>query len=144
MKKLHFSIEINAPREKAWNILWNDITYRDWTSIFQEGSYAVSDWKEGSKILFLSPEGSGMYSRIARKIPNEFMSFEHLGEVKEGEELEAWKAPEGWAGAMENYKLESAGTGTKLDVELDTTNEFAEMFGEIFPKALKRVKALCE
>jgi hypothetical protein len=52
MKQLHFSTDINAPRETVWNVLWNDATYRDWTSVFAEGSYAVSDWNEGSKIQF--------------------------------------------------------------------------------------------
>jgi hypothetical protein len=37
--------------------MWDDSTYRQWTSAFSEGSHAVSDWKEGSKVLFLSPEG---------------------------------------------------------------------------------------
>jgi len=49
---LHIEIDINATKEKVWDILWNDATYTQWTSIFCEGSHAVSDWKEGSKILF--------------------------------------------------------------------------------------------
>lgn len=72
--------------KKIWNVLWTDATYRMWTSAFCEGSYAVSDWKEGSKILFLSPDGGGMSSIIAKNIPNEFMSFKHLTEVKNNEE----------------------------------------------------------
>ncbi len=67
MKTLHFSIKIKAPREKVWQILWEDATYRQWTSVFNESSYAVSDWEEGSKIQFLSADGSGMYSLIDKK-----------------------------------------------------------------------------
>lgn len=63
MEKLHFSTNINAPREKVWDTLWNDNSYRKWTSAFMEGSYAETDnWKEGSKVLFLSPGGDGMGS----------------------------------------------------------------------------------
>ena len=99
MKKLNFSIEIKAPKEKVWRILWDDITYRKWTGAFSEGSYAVSDWEEGSKILFLSPNGEGMFSTIAKKIPNEFMSFKHLGMVKNGvEDLNSEQIKE-WPGA---------------------------------------------
>ncbi|MEO5890401.1 MAG: hypothetical protein ABIQ31_09120 [Ferruginibacter sp.] len=54
METLHFSTTIKAPAEKIWSVLWSDKTYRAWTGIFDEGAYAVPDWKEGSKILFLS------------------------------------------------------------------------------------------
>ena len=86
MNTLHFKTNINAPKEKVWKILWDDKTYREWTSAFMEGSYAESDWKEGSKICFLAPGGSGMFSIIEKKIPNEQMTFKHLGEIKEGKE----------------------------------------------------------
>jgi hypothetical protein len=27
MEKINFSIDINAPKEKVWNVLWNDESY---------------------------------------------------------------------------------------------------------------------
>ena len=80
MQKLHFSIEIEAPREKVWNVLWDDTAFRDWTSVFAEGSsYAVSDWKEGGRIQFLDPtNNAGISSVIEKLVPHEFMSFKHL------------------------------------------------------------------
>lgn len=87
MQRINFSISINASKEKVWQVLWDDSTYRQWTSAFFEGSYAVTDnWKEGTKVLFLSPGGSGMVSTVAANRANEYMSFKHLGEVKEGVE----------------------------------------------------------
>jgi hypothetical protein len=86
MEKLHYDIAINATPEKVWKVLWTDKTYREWTSAFSEGSHAETDWKEGSKVLFLDGNGQGMVSKIAVNRPNEFMSFEHLGEVHEGKE----------------------------------------------------------
>ena len=106
MKRLNFSIQISAPKEKVWNVLWDDLTYRKWTSTFSEGSYAISDWKEGSKILFLSPNGEGMFSTIAKKIFYEFMSFKHLETVKGGEEQPDNEETKKWSGAMENYSLD--------------------------------------
>ena len=86
--------------------MWNDDSYRKWTSPFAEGSYAKTDnWKEGSKVLFLGPGGDGMVSKVASNKKNEFMSFEHLGVVKNGIEDTESDSVKGWAGAKENYRL---------------------------------------
>lgn len=144
MKKLNFSIRINAPKEKVWQVLWDDATYRKWTSVFSEGSYAVSDWQEGSKILFLSPDGGGMHSIIARKMPNELMSFKHLGIVKDGEEQPDNEETKKWSGAMEDYSLTETGGTTELAVAMDMTEDHEQYFKDTFPKALETVKALAE
>ena len=78
MEKKQFKILINAPREKVWEKLWNDASYREWTSVFSEGSAAETDWKEGSRVLFTDGKGNGMVSTIAVKKPNEVMSFRPL------------------------------------------------------------------
>ena len=59
MEKLKFSIVINAPKEKVWNIMLEDSTYRIWTDTFTKGSHYVGDWNKGSKILFLAPAKDG-------------------------------------------------------------------------------------
>ncbi len=144
MQKLSFKIMINAPREKVWSILWDDATYRQWTTAFSETSYAVTDWKKGSKVLFLDGEGSGMVSRIAENIPNEYMSIEHLGEVRGGVEDTDSDKVKAWAGSHENYTLKTIGNGTELHIDMDITEEFKEMFEKMWPKALDKVKQLAE
>ena len=144
MKKEKFSIDIHAPREKVWKVLWDDETYRHWTSVFSAGSYAVSDWKEGSKIQFLSSDGNGMFSEIAKSRPPEFMSFRHLGVIKEGEEQHVDQETENWVGALENYELKQKNGQTELTVEMDVTEDFQKYFQETFPKALEKVKELSE
>lgn len=144
MEKLVFSISINATPEKVWNILWTDATYRKWTSAFMEGSYAVTDWKEGSKVLFLDGRGMGMVSRIAVNRPNEYMSIEHLGEVKDGVEDTTSDRVKAWAGARENYTLKKNNDQTELTIDMGITEEFKEMFEQIWPKALANVKQLSE
>lgn len=145
MKKLKFSIDIKVPKEKIWKVLWDDQTYRTWTSAFTEGSHAESDWNEGSKILFLDPKGQGMYSTIARKIPNEFMSFKHIGYVKDGKEQPVDKETTKWSGATENYTLKEHDGITTLTVENDTSGEeWENMLKDAFPKALNKVKELSE
>ncbi|MEI6408303.1 MAG: VOC family protein, partial [Bacteroidota bacterium] len=140
MKKLNFSIQINATKARVWNTLWDDDTYRKWTVVFQEGSYAESDWEEGSPIKFLGPGGNGMSSRIARLIPNEFMSFEHLAEIKNGVENPDFA----WAGSFENYSLHEKDGGTELVSEMDSDANFESFFLDTVPKALELIKQLAE
>ena len=144
MEKINFSTEINAPSEKVWKVLWDHESYKKWTTPFFEGSYAKTDnWKEGSKAIFLDGNNRGMLSKIVRNIPGEYLSIQHLGELKEGtEQLES--AEQKWSGFFENYILRSSGNGTELLIEMDVVDEFKEYFGDIWPKALEKVKDLAE
>jgi hypothetical protein len=144
MEKLNFSTSINAPKDKVWKTLWEDETYRKWTSVFSPTSYADTDWKEGSKVLFLDGQGSGMVSKIEANRPNEFMSFEHLGEVHNGVEDTESDKVKAWAGALENYTLKEVDGQTELLVEIDISEEHKDMFMGMFPKALEQVKVLSE
>lgn len=144
MEKLQFTTKINAPKEVVWKTLWEDATYRKWTSVFSPTSYADTDWKEGSKVLFLDSKGDGMVSKIETNRPNELMSFKHLGEVKNGVEDTESDKVKGWAGAMENYTLKEADGLTELLVEMDMNEEYKDMFIGMFPKALEQVKLLSE
>ena len=144
MHRLAFSITINAPKEKVWRAMLEDATYRQWTSAFQEGSYAVTDWNKGSKARFLTPAGDGMVSRIVAHRPNEFLSIKHVGSVKNGIEDTESEEVKGWAGALENYTLgEQDGTST-LSIEMDVTDEYRSYFEETWPKALSRLKPISE
>ena len=144
MQKINFSTSINASKEKVWKVLWDDSSYRKWTRVFSEGSYAVTDWKEGSKVLFLSANGEGMVSKIEMKKPNEFMSFKHLGTVKNGvEDLDSEQTKQ-WSGAMENYTPREADGSTTLTVEMDVTDDFKDYFMNTWPGALEEVKLLSE
>ncbi|MES2848675.1 MAG: SRPBCC domain-containing protein [Bacteroidota bacterium] len=142
MITLNYSTNIKAPREKIWEILWNDDTYRKWTAAFMEGSYAESTWEEGDKISFLAPDKGGMFGIIEKKVPNTEMSFRHKGEIKDGvEEIKNWE------NATERYFLSDKDGGTQLDVVLtmdDENKEFAGYFNDVFPKALGTIKQLGE
>lgn len=145
MEKIHFSTSINAPREKVWNVLWDQELYKEWTSPFAEGSYAETDnWKEGSEVLFLGPGGDGMVSRVASNKKNEFMSFKHLGVVKNGVEDTESESVKGWAGAFENYTLTENNGKTQLDIDMDANDDFKDYFLKTWPVALEKVKELAE
>ncbi len=145
MKKIHFSTTIQSSPEKVWQTLWNIDSYRQWASVFSPDSTVQTDnWKEGSKVLFHDGSGNGMVSTVAANKPNQFMSFKHLGMVKEGVEDTASDEVKGWAGAHENYTLTSSNGTTKLSVDMDITDEFEGYFEKTFPKALAEVKRIAE
>lgn len=138
-KKVSFTIQINAGKEKVWEALWSEANYEKWTSVFGEGNKAISDWKEGSKIQFVAKDGAGLFSIIEKKATNEHIVFKHLGEMKNGEEI----ANE-WAGAKEKYFLSEINGITTIDVEIDTKEEYTDYFNGAFPKALQIVKQISE
>jgi uncharacterized protein YndB with AHSA1/START domain len=144
MEHLHFSTHINAPRERIWNVLWNEDTYPQWTAPFGAGGRAESDWKEGGRIRFLSAEGDGMYAVIDRKDEPAFISFTHQGAFKDGKEQPLDDATRAWAGAKEQYTLKEQNGGTELSVAMDVVEGEASSFREMFPKAFAIVKQLAE
>ena len=145
MIKVNFSAAIHAPKQRVWYVLWEKSFYEQWTRLFAEGSTVKTDgWKEGSMVQFLGPNENGMVSMVIANKPNEYMSFRHLGIVKDGVEDTTSDEATGWAGAMENYTLKEENGITVLTVEMETTEEYKDYFNNKWPKALAKVKELSE
>lgn len=150
MQKLHFSIKINAPVEKVWNTMLGSETYKDWTSVFNAGgSTFKGNWEKGSKMLFIGPdpetgEEGGMVSRIAENVPNEFISIEHVGIFNNGVEDTTSEEAKKWAPAFENYTFKEENGVTEVQVDIDMMDEYVDMFSEMWPKSLERLKELAE
>lgn len=143
MTSIDFTVQIAAPPQKVWSCLWQDAHYRNWTSVFCEGSYAVSDWKEGSKIQFLSPGAAGMYSIIESMQEPHKMLFKHIGEIKNGEEQPVTDA-QGWQDAREGYTLSFANGITTVVVTINVLETYAGYFTKTFPVALQKLKEIAE
>jgi hypothetical protein len=143
MKTVQFSTDIKAPAETVWNALWQDDNYRQWTSVFSPGSYAQSDWKEGSSVRFLAPDGDGIYSIIAKMEQYAYMGIMHIGEVKQFKDQPVDESAE-WSGAIEVYRLEKTKDGTRLVVDIDISPNEEEHFQKVFPQALAEVKRIAE
>jgi len=149
MEKLHFKIEIDAPKEKVWKTMLEDATYRLWTTPFSEGSYYKGDWSKGSKIIFLGPnpetgKEGGMVSRIAENKLYEYISIEHLGVINDGVEDTTSEELKKWTHAFENYAFKEKNGKTDVLVDIDINEEYAEMFKGMWPKALNKLKELSE
>lgn len=146
MNTLNYSIFINADKEKVWNTMLEDATYRQWTKAFNETSHYVGDWSEGSKIHFLGTDENGdnlggMVSEIAKNIPFEYVSIKHLGIIENGVEKPYDENTVGF----ENYSFTEKDGGTQLDVELTNLPvEYQDMMNEMWPKALDILKEISE
>ncbi|MEI8201315.1 MAG: hypothetical protein WCG21_14755 [Eubacteriales bacterium] len=142
MKKIQFSVEINASKESVWATLWEDATFRDWANIIDEGTYMKGVMKEGNEIEFISAvNGYGVTSLIEKLIPNEFVLFLHRADTKESGQQEREKE---WTGGTESYSLTEKDGVTALIVTADIPDELEEIFNARLPKALDRIKTLAE
>lgn len=140
MTQLKFSININASKEKIWDILWEDQSYRGWTAKFIPGSYYEGELKEGNDIRFLSPGEHGLFAKVEKVIPYQSMHFVHFGLVLDG--VSQHKTFE--EDAIEYYDLYESDFGTELTVTIKTDEEYITYFNNSFPRALNAVKELAE
>lgn len=148
MVRLHFEILIKKPSAEVYNTMLEKPTYEEWTEAFSPGSTYIGTWEEGSKIFFVSQgeEGNqnGMVSKVAKNMENKHVDIEHLGILKEGVEVLEGKEIDSWKGAHEKYTFEANGADTLLLVDTDSTLEYEEFFNETWPKALNKLKEICE
>ncbi|WHF52272.1 SRPBCC domain-containing protein [Chryseobacterium gotjawalense] len=140
MKKLEFTVEISASREKVWDALWSDQNYRKWTAVFIPGSYYEGELLEGNDIRFLSPGQHGLFAVVEKVIPFQSMHFVHFGLVLDG--ISQGKTFS--ENSIEYYDLYETEQGTKLTVTINTEEEYVTYFSNSFPRALHAVKELAE
>ena len=151
MKKLQYKVSIHAPVTRIYDCMLginSKSTYEQWTSLFNPTSTYEGSWDKGSKILFIGVgekgEKGGMVSRIAENIPNRFVSIQHYGILKADKEITEGPEVEKWANGFENYSFEENNGTTTVTVDLDTTEDFIDYMNENYPKALDKLKELCE
>lgn len=90
-----------------------------------------------------------MVSKIVENIPNRFVSIQHYGLLKADKEITEGPEVEKWANGFENYTFEENNgpdsyRGTIITVDLDTTEDFVGYMNETYPKALDKLKEICE
>jgi len=146
--KISFEIFINAPVEKVYQLMIAEKSYQEWTAEFNPTSRFEGTWEKGAKMKFVGTgengEIGGMVARIRENIPNQFISIQHLGEIKGNEEITTGPGVESWAGSLENYSFRALNGGTQVRVEMNTNEEFKSYFQDTWPKALNKLKEICE
>ena len=151
MKKLQFKVSISAPSTKIYDFMLglnSKSTYEQWTSLFNPISTYEGSWDKGNKMLFIGVdekgEKGGLVSKIIENIPNRFVSIQHCGLLKADLEITEGPEVEKWANGFENYTFEENDGITAVTVDLDATEDFSGYMNETYPKALDKLKEICE
>ncbi|MCB0388684.1 MAG: SRPBCC domain-containing protein [Winogradskyella sp.] len=151
MKTKTYKININAPASKVYNMMLgldNKKTYEAWTALFNPTSTYEGSWKKGSKIFFLGTDENGkkggMIAKIAENIPNKFTSIQHYGILENGQEIMDGSKVESWSGGHENYTFTQENGITTVKVDVDVIDDYMDYFNETYPKALEKLKEICE
>ena len=151
MKKVQFTVTIHAPVARTFDCMLgisHKSTYEQWTSLFNPTSTYEGSWNKGSKMFFVGIDEhgkkGGMISEIAENTPNRFVSIRHYGLLKDDKEITEGPEVEQWANGSENYTFEENNGTTTVTVDLDIPEEFLDYMNETYPKALDKLKEVCE
>ena len=146
METLYFEIKINATAPKVYQSLMHQ--FQDWTSVFSPTSQCEGSWEQGTQMHFTSSEAdgtsSGLISLVKENIPNELISLAHNGYSENGKMIFEGAQVELLKGAHENYSFQEENRITLLKVETDVLPDWKEYFIKTFPKALEKLKQICE
>lgn len=140
MRDMQFTIEINAPKQKVWDTLWEDATLRQWAGIIDPGTHMVVDLKVGNEVQFISAEnGYGVTSLVEKLVEGEFLLLRHSADTQDSGKQQREKQ---WTGSEESYSLVEKDDVITLTVVFDVPTELEGYFKINYPKALKKVKEL--
>lgn len=147
MKKLRYSVTVNAPVQDVWTTMLDQASYREWTKAFGESSFE-GDWNQGSDIRFVGPDGDGsmggLIATVEENRPHELISLRYIGLIVNGEVDATSEAAKAFVGAHERYAFSGSGESTTVDVELDSDEQFLSMFDDAWPPALAKLKEIVE
>jgi uncharacterized protein YndB with AHSA1/START domain len=138
------SIEISAPREKVYEVLLDDKYISKWYEAFSKGSRAETDWKVGSKAIFTDDGLSGLVGRVIVNDPNKEISVEYDGLLANGKEDYESEMAKNFKGARETYRLSDVNGKTRLDIECDMGDEYADQMSAMWEIALEKIRELSE
>lgn len=138
------SIDIGASKEKVWNVLTRDEMTRSWYKAFNDGAYAETDWKQGSKVIFKDGTENGMIGKIVASEPGKIISTEFEGMLVNGVEDYDSQDAKNIKGFKETYHISGDGNQSTLLIEQETSDEYGDMMQTMWDKALLLIKQLAE
>ncbi|RQP18302.1 SRPBCC domain-containing protein [Parapedobacter defluvii] len=152
MERMQFTTSINAPVATVYDKMIGKETFKQWTSVFNpssdyEGGDMEGTWQKGAKVLFVGTDKKGkregMVGYIRENIPNRYISIEYVGILDGENEITEGPVAEDWQG-FENYTFEGHNGSTTVTVDIDVNDQMVEYFRNTYPKALKKLREICE
>src|SRR5690606_2664336 len=89
-------------------------------------------------------EKGGMISEVFDNIPNRFGCIRHRGLLKANAEIPKEPEVEKWANGLESYTFEENNGTPTGPADLDIAEEFSDYMNQTYPKALSKLKEICE
>lgn len=109
------------------------------------GMLMQTDWEVGGRTYFTdSGNKNGMVSTIESIEKPNHLIFKHLGELRNGVEDVDSEKVKALNGSVEAYYLVKNNDKTTVKVEVDSDDNFQEMFDNGFKKGLEVIKNLSE
>ena len=143
-KTIYQSISIAASKEKVWNVLTEDSCLRIWYAEFSEGCHAVTDWKIGSKVLFIDNNGDGLIGKVIANTPCEILSVKYEGMMEKGKEEFDSPIAQSVKGGLETYTLSEEQGKTLLHIAGDMSADYYDFMFAAWTRALQKIKELSE
>ncbi|HYE54312.1 MAG TPA: SRPBCC domain-containing protein [Chitinophagaceae bacterium] len=145
MITLEYSISIESPKEHVWNTMLQPETYKQWVAKSWPSSFYEGEWKEGSEVRFIGPDGSGTLAFIKEMKPFDYMLAEHIAVLEKGGVINKDSdVAKGWIGSTESYTFTGSNGTTHLLVKIETNPGWKSMFDEGWAIALPELKRICE
>jgi hypothetical protein len=138
------SIDINAPKEKVWDVLFQDHFNRIWFAEFSPGTYADTDWHVGSKVIFTDNSGGGIIGKITVNNPHAILSIEYDGILVNGKEDFDSEGAKQMKGARETYELTQKDGITYLSIAGDIDLAYFDEMSLAWDRAMQKIKDLSE
>lgn len=145
MKKIEFKTVIAVPKQKVWEKMLHPDTYKEWVGAAWPGSFFKGEWKKGENLRFISEDGSGLLATLVEHKPYDYSFAKHIAVLGPGgiEDRDSDIA-KGLIGTLEEYTFTEQNGSTELEVAITLNPEWADMFNEGWPKALAKLKEICE
>lgn len=144
LRPIKKSIEIQAPEDKIWRVLFTSDYIPEWYTAFGDGIKADTDWQQGSKAAFTDNKGNGMLGKIAKHEPNKLLVIEYEGFLVNGkEDFESAGAREA-RGAQEIYQLQKSANGNLLSISCEMDENYFGFMSAAWEIALQKIKELSE
>jgi hypothetical protein len=143
-RKIQKSITINSTKSSVWDVLLKDEYTRIWYAEFCEGTHALTDWKVGSKAIFMDNSKQGIVGQVIDHEYGKLLTLEYEGVVSNGLEDYESNGAQAVKGSIEKYELTGDDGSLILNIECDMADHYFEMMSLAWDKALEKIKILSE